>query len=119
MENPHVNTGDGRAEESATNFIEKNKMELHDAINKTIDTAKPTVDNIAANAHKAVDQVSNTISEVSSTVADSSEILMDAFKNYVDRGLTPIRANPVTSTMIALAVGYGLSKFLGAQYRDR
>ena len=119
MENTHVNAGDSQAKNSATNFIEGKSTELHGAINKAVDTTKPAVDQIAASAHKGVDQVSNTITEVTGTVADSTRLLMDTYQHYVNTGRNYVRASPVISTLMALAVGYGLSKLLGGQHKDR
>ena len=119
METQDMNTGDGQVKNGATNFIEDRSTELHGAINKAVDTTKPAVDHIAASAHKGVDQISNTITGVTGTVADSTRMLMDACQHYVDTGRNYVRASPVISTVIAMAVGYGLSKLLGGEHKDR
>ena len=119
MDVSNIKTGDGHAKDGVSNFVEDKSAELHGAINKAVDAAQPAVDRIASGAHKGVEQVSSTITGVTGSFADSTRILMNAYQQYMDAGRKYVRASPVISTAIAIAVGYGLSRLLGSRHTER
>ena len=119
MDVSNIKTRDGHAKDKVTDFIEDKSAELHGAINKAVDATQPAVDRIATGAHKGVEQVSSTLTGVTDTFADSTRIIFESYQHYIDTGRNYVRASPIISTVIAMAVGYGLSKLIGGQGREK
>jgi ElaB/YqjD/DUF883 family membrane-anchored ribosome-binding protein len=71
--------------------------------------AKPTIDQVTAMAHKAVDGVAGTVAPAADWLAEQGSSLNQIQKKAIDETRTYISANPFKSLAIAAATGYLLS----------
>lgn len=111
--------GAGRSENNKPNEnnmgsdLSKSASELHKTIDKAAEAAQPVVDRLASSAHAGVDKVSGALSGVSGRVDEKTRQLGDAYKHFAETGRDYVRTSPATSVLVALGIGYTLSKLLG------
>lgn len=96
--------------------ISKNASDIHKTIDKAADAAQPVVDRLATSAHAGVDKVSDALTGVTQRMDDKSRQLTDAYRNFADTGREYVRSSPATAVLVALGVGYTLSKLLGRRH---
>lgn len=96
--------------------ISTNAAEMHKTIEKAADAAQPVVDRLATSAHAGVDKVSGALTDVTQRVDDKTRQLGDAYRNFADTGRDYVRKSPATAVLVALGIGYTLSKLLGRRH---
>jgi ElaB/YqjD/DUF883 family membrane-anchored ribosome-binding protein len=69
-----------------------------------------TVENVSDNLHHAVDTVAKVASKAADTLGEKGGQLADSQQKVLDECSGFVRANPLTSVLIAAGVGYIFSK---------
>ena len=82
----------------------------HGAIDKVSNAARPAVDRLASGAHQAVDKIADAASTTAESLAVRSEQLKNAHARLTDECRVYVRANPLATVGVALAVGFVLSR---------
>lgn len=85
---------------------------LHGAINKASDAARPAVDHLASGAHHAMDSLAKTTGQVAHTLDARGRQLMDAQSRLTASCSSMIQEKPIKALGIALAVGFVVSWLL-------
>ncbi|QPI53046.1 hypothetical protein IV454_02125 [Massilia antarctica] len=93
--------------------MSKGAADMHKTIDKAADAAQPVVERLASSAHASVDKVSGALNGVTGRMDEKARQLTDAYKNFAETGRDYVRTSPATSVLVALGIGYTLSKLLG------
>ncbi|RSZ56022.1 hypothetical protein HF313_28180 [Massilia atriviolacea] len=96
--------------------LSKSATDLHKTIDKAAEAAQPVVERLASSAHAGVDKVSGALSGVTGRVDEKTRQLTDAYKNFAETGRDYVRTSPATSVLVALGIGFTLSKLLGRRH---
>ena len=96
--------------------LSKSAADMHKTIDKAADAAQPVVDRLASSAHAGVDKVSGALNGVTGRMDEKARQLTDAYKNFAETGRDYVRTSPATSVLVALGIGYTLSKLLGRRH---
>lgn len=110
------NKGSSDMGKNAADAAAKSASEMHKTIDKAADAAQPVVDRLASSAHASVDKVSGALSGASQRMDDKTRQLTDAYKHFTETGREYVRSSPATSVLVALGIGYTLSKLLGRRH---
>ncbi|CUI05278.1 hypothetical protein LXA47_10320 [Massilia sp. P8910] len=105
--------GAGRNDGNKGSDLSKSAADMHKTIDKAADAAQPVVDRLASSAHAGVDKVSGALNGVTGRMDEKARQLTDAYKNFAETGRDYVRTSPATSVLVALGIGYTLSKLLG------
>ena len=92
--------------------VENAASNVHGAINKASDAARPAVDHLTSGAHHAMDSLAKAASQVARTLDTRSSQLMDAQSRLTESCSSLVREKPIRSLGIAVAVGFVLSWLL-------
>lgn len=96
-------------------MMPKNADDMHKAIDKAGDSAKPVVDRLVSGAHAGVDKMSDMFSGASGSMDERKRQVTDAYNNFTATGREYVRNSPGTAVLGALAAGYLLSKIFGGR----
>ena len=92
--------------------LENTASNVHGAINKATDVARPAVDHLASGAHHAMDSLAKAASQVAKTLDTRGSQLMDAQSRLTENCSSMVREKPIRTLGIAVAVGFLLSWLL-------
>ncbi len=85
---------------------------LHGAINRASDVARPAVDHLASGAHHAMDSLAKTAGQFAKTLDTRGEQLMAAQSRLTGRCSSMVRENPIRTLGLAVATGFVVSWLL-------
>ena len=98
--------------------VENATSNMHGAINKASDAARPAVDHLASGAHHAMDSLARAATQAARTLDTRSGQLMDAQSRLVENCSDMVREKPIRTLGIAVAVGFVLSWLLRQRPRQ-
>lgn len=110
---------DSRATNSGTELgntlgrgVDRASIGAHDTLNQIAEAAKPAMDRVASSAHGVIDSVAGAATSAVETLGVKGDQLSNAREQLMDAARTYVRARPLASLGIAMAVGWVLSRLL-------
>ncbi len=92
--------------------VENTASNIHGAINKASDAARPAVDHLASGAHHAMDSLAKAANQVARQLDTRGGQLMDAQSRLTESCSSMVREKPMRTLGVAVAVGFLLSWLL-------
>ena len=108
-------TGSNDSGNSVARTVDKASARAHNVIDKVSEAAHPAVDRLSSGAHYTVDKAANAATQTAAAFVEKREQLRYAQVRAMEGTRGYVRANPVTSIGIAVAVGFLLSRLLRAR----
>lgn len=104
-----------RSAEKAQPTADRLASSAHAAVDKVAEKVQPTADRLASAAHSATDKVAETAGKLGAEFDVRSKQMTEAAKRLTESGRGYVRSSPMTSVLVAVAAGYGLSKLLSSR----
>jgi ElaB/YqjD/DUF883 family membrane-anchored ribosome-binding protein len=89
-----------------SNTLKDRNTNLHDAIDKVAEKAKPAIDSLAQRAHRKVE-----------LFAFRAGKLEDSYRHYLEASKNCIQSHPLISVGVALVLSFTVSKLLFSRYK--
>lgn len=98
---------DNKQNKNLSNMPKNMNTNLHDAIDKVAEKAKPAIDSLAQSAHKNVERLTFRTTQLENT-----------YRRYLNTSKSCIQKHPLTSVGIALITSYALAKLLNKRHNN-
>lgn len=95
--------------------IDELGSEMHKAIDKVSDAARPAIDRMASSAHRITDSVADAGARSAELLEAKGEQIKDAQTRLLQDAGGYVRANPAVSLGIAVAAGFLLGRLLSSR----
>ncbi|MGB9149392.1 MAG: hypothetical protein WCB36_04020 [Burkholderiales bacterium] len=95
--------------------IDQLGSEMHKAIDKVSDAARPAIDRMASGAHRITDNVADAGARSAEALEAKSEQIKDAQTRLLQDAAGYARANPAISLGIAVAAGFLLGRLFSSR----
>ena len=97
---------DNNQPKNLSNTLKNKNTNLHDAIDKVAEKAKPAIDSLAQSAHRKVE-----------LLAFRAEQLADSYRHYLGTSKIYIQSRPLISVGVVLVLSFALSKLICSRYK--